>query len=109
MLHGKVAQYIKVAYKHDIYGWTITTLTPETGTWLEEALGGEAINAARLREGGKAGGASTGKSGSGRAGGGKSKNRSIKYICPKCGAIIRATREVNVVCGDCEEVFERAA
>lgn len=37
----------------------------------------------------------------------KSKNRSIKYVCPCCGTIIRATREVNVICGDCNEPFER--
>ena len=43
-------------------------------------------------------------------GGGRStsKNRSIKYACPKCGAIIRATKQVNVVCGDCDVPFERA-
>lgn len=38
----------------------------------------------------------------------KSKNRSIKYVCPCCGTIILATREVNVICGDCGEPFERA-
>lgn len=32
---------------------------------------------------------------------------SIKYVCPECGAIIRATKEVNVVCGDCDVPFER--
>ena len=37
-----------------------------------------------------------------------SKNRSIKYVCPHCGAIIRATRQVNVVCGDCDVPFEQA-
>ena len=37
-----------------------------------------------------------------------SKNRSIKYVCPKCGAIIRATKLVNVVCGDCDVAFEIA-
>ena len=37
----------------------------------------------------------------------KSINRSIKYVCPCCGTIIRATREVNVICGDCREAFER--
>ena len=37
-----------------------------------------------------------------------SKNRSIKYVCPKCGAIIRATKKVNVVCGDCDVAFEIA-
>lgn len=37
-----------------------------------------------------------------------SKNHSIKYVCPHCGAIIRATRAVNVVCDDCDVVFDRA-
>ncbi len=37
-----------------------------------------------------------------------SKNRSIKYVCPHCGAIIRATRQVNVVCGDCDVPLEQA-
>jgi rubrerythrin len=83
--------------KHDRYGWTIT-ITPETGAWLEEALVGEAIQAARLPEGG----------GNGKTAGRKSKHRSIKYVCPECGTSIRATREVNVVCGDCEVPFERA-
>lgn len=32
-------------------------------------------------------------------------NNSKKYICPCCGTIIRATRFVNVVCGDCNEKF----
>lgn len=29
-----------------------------------------------------------------------------KYICPECGTIIRATKEVNVLCGDCNVPFE---
>lgn len=37
-----------------------------------------------------------------------SRNRSIKYVCPDCGAIIRATKQVNVVCGDCNIPFEKA-
>ena len=37
-----------------------------------------------------------------------SKNRSIKYVCSHCGAFIRATRQVNVVCGDCDVAFEQA-
>lgn len=37
-----------------------------------------------------------------------SKNRSIKYVCPVCGAIIRATKQVNVVCGDCNVAFNKA-
>ncbi|MDR1409601.1 MAG: SprT-like domain-containing protein [Oscillospiraceae bacterium] len=45
--------------------------------------------------------------GGGKGGSKKSINRSIKYVCPECGTIIRATREVNVICGDCSVPFER--
>jgi len=88
--HGLVIE------KHDKYGWTITTLTPEASAWLAEALGDDALHASRLPEG----------NGKGKKGGSKSKNRSIKYVCPECGTIIRATREVNVICGDCGVPFE---
>lgn len=36
----------------------------------------------------------------------KTKQRSRKYVCPVCGCIIRATKEVHVICGDCEVEFE---
>lgn len=39
--------------------------------------------------------------------GAKTKSQSSrKYVCPMCGCIIRATKEVNVVCGDCDVPFE---
>ena len=75
----------------------IAAFSLETKTWLTETLGDDAISAARLPEGG----------GKGKTAGRKSKNRSIKYVCPECDTIIRATREVNVVCGDCKVAFER--
>lgn len=34
------------------------------------------------------------------------KQSSRKYVCPVCGAIIRATKVVHVICGDCEVEFE---
>ena len=37
----------------------------------------------------------------------KPKQSTRKYICPKCKTIIRATKDVNVVCGDCDEPFEK--
>ncbi len=36
----------------------------------------------------------------------KSSSSSRKYVCPMCGCIIRATKEVHVICGDCEVEFE---
>lgn len=34
--------------------------------------------------------------------GGK-KGNSIKYVCPCCGLIVRATKKVRVICADCNE------
>jgi hypothetical protein len=36
----------------------------------------------------------------------RTKQSSRKYICPKCGVIVRATKEVNIICGDCDTPFE---
>ena len=33
----------------------------------------------------------------------KRKSNQIKYVCPHCGASVRATRKLNLVCGDCME------
>lgn len=43
-----------------------------------------------------------------KAQGKKNNQGSRKYVCPCCGTIIRATREVNVICGDCDTPFEQA-
>jgi hypothetical protein len=32
----------------------------------------------------------------------RSKQSSRKYLCPECGVTVRATKEVNVKCGDCD-------
>lgn len=36
----------------------------------------------------------------------KKRSSTRKYVCPKCGTIIRATKEVNVICGECGVPFE---
>lgn len=79
------------------YGWTKTSLLLETEAWLVATFGEEGLNVSRMPE------AATGKVGKR-----KSKNRSIKYVCPCCGMSIRATKEVNVKCGDCDEEMVRA-
>ena len=35
----------------------------------------------------------------------RKKQSSIKYRCPACSTIIRATRKVNVRCDDCNRMF----
>lgn len=34
---------------------------------------------------------------------GKKKSSTRKYVCPECGMSVRATKEVNVRCGECDE------
>lgn len=37
----------------------------------------------------------------------KTKQSLRKYVCPKCGCIIRASRGGNVICGECKVPFEQ--
>ena len=100
--HGLVINH------HKTYGWTVTELAPETAEWV--ALQPELSDIAAGRQTTlqiKTKGDDDGESITTIKGGrSTSKNRSIKYVCPKCGAIIRATKLVNVVCGDCDVAFE---
>lgn len=36
------------------------------------------------------------------------RSNSIKWVCPCCGAIVRSTKILNIVCGDCGVKFEMA-
>lgn len=38
----------------------------------------------------------------------KAPSSTRKYICPKCGMSVRATKVVNILCGDCMEKMEVA-
>ena len=38
----------------------------------------------------------------------KAKSSTRRWICPKCGTIIRSTKEVRVICADCMELFVKA-
>jgi len=105
--------FVDIHKQHATYGWTITTLTAETATWLAQQPGMEDIAASRkalLQIKVKGGDEGDGEETTTTIKGGRqtSKNRSIKYVCPVCGVIIRATKQVNVVCGDCNITFERA-
>lgn len=90
------------------YGWTITSPTESTLDFII-AFGLEDFKIARKSDL-FIGFGSTDNSGSPkpvRTRKPKGSN-SIKWICPCCGAIIRSTREVNCICGDCNEKFIKA-
>lgn len=74
-------------------GWSKTTLTPETEAFVK-GMEKQAFSLVRPKVGGLKGASK--------------KQSSRKYVCPCCGAIIRATKEVNVICGDCEVSFEES-
>lgn len=93
---------------HPTYGWTVTEPAPETAEWIARQSELSDIAASRqttlqIKSKGDDGGESITTIKGGRS---TSKNRSIKYVCSKCGAIIRAAKLVNVVCGDCDVAFE---
>jgi len=76
---------------HSTYGWTITTMTEETRKIVEPIL--ELLNIKRYVPQ--------------KAGGKSSSTR--KYACPACEMSVRATKMVNIVCGDCDEAMEEVA
>lgn len=93
--------------KDSRYGWTITEPSEETYKFcceweLQEMLISRNISVTDCENG-------TGK------GNDDSqdipvmkKGNSQKWICPCCKTIIRSTKKVNVVCGDCGVIFIRA-
>lgn len=82
--HGLVVE------KDSKYGWCRTSLSEEALEYIN-TLDGKAFTLVRSR-------IPKVKS--------SSSSSSKKYVCPGCGAIIRATKEVNVMCADCELHFE---
>jgi len=78
--------------KSEKYGWAITVLTEEAAEWIKSTYkddkGFELFRSKLPKI--KA----------------SSSSSSRKYVCPGCGTIIRATKEVRVMCADCELEFE---
>ena len=72
------------------YGWTITSLN-EVAKGVVGKLNGDVFQMHRTK---------IVKVASTR------KSSSRKYVCPMCGLSIRATKKVNIVCGDCQETME---
>lgn len=93
---------------HDKYGWTITTPSDQLLEYILEQ-GWTEIHINRgggwtppPSTGGKAGNSGTG---TGTTAGPK-KSSTRKYICPSCKQSIRATKTVNIICGDCMEKMQ---
>ena len=92
--------------KHERYGWTITAPTPALCDFIIEqgwtdfdmhSGGGLAISIGP--NGKQTGGSEDGDEGERT----KKPSSTRKYICPACGNSCRATKEINLICGDCME------
>lgn len=96
--------------KHDKYGWTLTSPTDELleyimeKDWQDIDMGRGALYGLL---GGKGGG-EPGKPGKAPEGGQEQpkKGNSRRYQCPQCKAIVRTTKDLHIICGDCNVDFE---
>lgn len=90
--------------KDEKYGWTITKVTEELIEYII-AQGWEDFQMSRFPLYGiKAPGGEKTKGGNaGSPGGGqeKPKKTSWKHVCPQCKAIARTTKEIPLICGNC--------
>lgn len=98
--------------KDDRYGWTITSPTDELLEYILKQ-GWEEFEMSRgFHFGiGGIGGDKDGDSVPKGTRGGEAKpkgSNSRKYVCPGCGAIVRATRDLEIVCKPCGLDFELA-
>lgn len=89
-------------YTGNKYGWNTTPgenlieYAIESG-WSEIQISRNTLQAIRI---GAAGTSQTGAQVPGTPGT-KAPSSTRKLICPKCGQSVRATRKVNILCGDC--------
>ena len=94
--------------RHEKYGWTVSTPTEET---IDFCIRNDLDNIQIGRQdtfsfGGFSGGTSGNTTPISRKAPKKSSTR--RYICPCCGMIIRATKDVNIMCMDCNEQLIKA-
>ena len=90
---------------HEKYGWTITEPSEElidfiiTEGWTEIDInrGSASWTWTPPKSGGGKDGSTTGGDPAPK------KSSTRKYQCPKCKNSVRATKEVNLICGDCME------
>ncbi len=94
-----------IVTKSDKYGWAHTAPSDSLIEWILD----NDIQEIKLNRNEPGGVRITGGNNTGNATGqkpGKNPNsHSIKYQCPVCGNSVRATKKLNVVCGDCMETM----
>lgn len=93
--HGLVVEY------NSSIGWAVTNLKDETKEIVDKmGLDEKAFTMARVDFFNNNSEMNNGE------GIKKVESSSRKYVCPSCNTIIRATKEVKIICGDCGCEFE---
>ena len=95
---------------HD--GWTITSPSEELLDFIifqgwQDIQMGERLAWSDMAGTG-AGSKAPGSSQTGAPKPPKAKSSTRRWVCPKCGTLIRSTKEVRVICADCIELFVKA-
>ena len=88
-------------------GWSVTSPTEKLLDFIV-AQGWEDIRMGRMDGYVSRGTGSGANSGNTEPPKPKKTSSTRKYICPKCRMSVRATREVNLICGDCLQKMEPA-
>ena len=104
--HGLVIDH------HEKYGWTVTSPSEELLDFII-IMGWQDIQMTEGLTWADMCGTGTASKGPGSSQTGapkppKAKSSTRRGICPKCGTIIRSTKEVRVICADCMELFVKA-
>lgn len=104
--HGLVIDH------HEKYGWTVTSPSEELLDFII-FMGWRDIQMTEGLTWADMCGTGTASKGPGSSQTGapkppKAKSSTRRWVCPKCGTIIRSTKEVRVICADCMELFVKA-
>lgn len=103
--HNRIFKEIAEAHgliveRSDKYGWSHTSPADALIEWILET-GVDEIKLVRDEGYGVRVSGGHAANGGAKPTGGKTKSNSIRWSCPKCGAIVRSTKEVRIICGDC--------
>lgn len=94
--------------RHNLYGWTLTEPSEKLIIWcvINNLVDIDIYRADYTFIIGKVGGGNVGTDGANGGVTTKRKSSTRKYLCPRCKLSVRATKEVNIFCGDCMEKME---
>lgn len=93
-------------YQTGTYGWNIRAGDKLVEYALNKGWSEILIGRNNLPPMMRTGSTGTPQSGESTADGGKRPSSTRKLVCPKCGQSVRATKTVNILCGDCMEKME---